>query len=523
MSISLEYSKINEGVKNPFRWYNTKQKWNHLRQLCHGDCKYKLTTPELTMLPFQVYAENITPPFSIAWAIYDENEHLVMALNPDNLKIVKVGNYWYFISDGQYISGRQELECGYYYSQITIVDAAMKITDWYSEIFYVDKKANLFFESPELEGAVQCLPVLQWWNDCGMVGEIYYGSTGYTNLIYLDADAVITELEPKIIREGFEDGNKEFIAAWKKRITTYRIDIGLVPPYIVEALGEMVLHENIQLTLPYELGSAKLRNVSLEITHEKEGNGCYALASITFEMDDITVTDKCCDDDIDEQPCLNSDIMPQLIPAPVGCGTINTITWANISGQLCNDGTNTDQIESIYVNCFLNNGIYEVRVNVFSMSAGTLTVDFNGGILGVISSAGQYSYYITNTTGTKTLKLIPSGFAGCIDYGLYLLSTRFLLNNSWTYSDDGICFKTGSTGELEFITNMVIGKFYRITLEVEINYGSATFKCGSESLTFTQSGTYTFIMTGSNYVRLEADTIESQICVKSLTACEVQQ
>lgn len=523
MSTQIEFPQINEGVKNPFRWYNTKQKWNHIRQLCLNECMYKLTTPELVMLPFQVYVKNATPGFSIAWVIYDINEHPVTGVSEDSLKIVKIGDYYYFISDGTYIQGREPLECGYYYSQITIVDGLNNVTDWYSEIFYVDKKANLFFETPELEGAVQCLPVLQWSNSCGMVGEIYYGNTGYSNLLYLDADCVIAENTPKIIQEGFEDGNKVFVPTWKKRVTTYSIDIGLVPPYIIDALGEMILHDTIKLILPYGQGAAVLSNVTLEVEHNTDGNGCFSLARLTFEMDDITVVDKCCNDDVNENPCISSEVMPVISQQNFFCSVLQNATWDFNFGYLCNDGSNTSDIEVVYVNCFNPAHLYVIKVEVANYVSGTLSVIFDGNTLDVLSANGTYYYYISNTSSPKTLLLTPSSFIGCTRSEMFRLSTGYSTGSAWTYSSDGFCHVNGQTGSLSITSDIEAGKTYRFTIEAVITFGSMIIDIGGEITTLTESGTYTITVTPANTsISISASSAEDDICLVSIAACLIQ-
>jgi hypothetical protein len=524
MSVNIEFPNINEGVKLPFRWYNSKQKWNHLRKLCLNECMYKLITPNNTLLPFQVYFKNAVPPFTITWSIYTVNEDWVMNLDPQYLKIIKVGNYYYFIYNGSYMEGRGELQCGYYYSQITITDSAAQTVTWYSEIFYVDLKANLFYETPELEGQIQCLPVLQWYNECGMVGEIYYGSTGFSNLLYLDSDAVITEIEPKIVQEGFEDGNKEFTATWKKRVTQYKLDIDLLPPYMIEALGEMLLHDVIKIHLPFGQGSATLNNVSMKVEHEPNGNGCYALASLTFEMDDITVVDKCCTDaGIDENPCLDSDIVPQLTMTQSGCATLQQASWTPSSGLFCNDGTNNSDIEVVYQNCFFPSRHYVIRITVANYVSGDVTVFFNNVQLGIINANGTYDYYIGGLSGSKTLKITPNAFNGCVGFTLYNALQGYNTAGGWTFNGTGFCNISGQTSNLEIIGSVQVGKRYRYTITVQITNGSLTLNFGGNIHTFTQSGTYTFENTAtSGDVIVSHSGAEANVCFDVITVCLIQ-
>lgn len=522
--MSIEFPQINEGVKSPYRWYNSKTKWNMARAVCQGDCMYKLISPTLVTLPFQIYGQGLEPPFGIAWVIYDLDNNPILTVDENTLRIVKIGDYWYFISDGTYIEGRTALSCGYYYSQITIVDNNAKVIDWFSEIFYVDLKANLFFETPALEDATQCLPVLQWWNDCGMVGNIYYGTIGFSNLFYLDAGAIIAEIQPQITLEGFEDGNKQFIAAFKKRITRYRIDIGLVPPYVVESLGEMILHENIRLTLPFGQGAAMLKNVLLDVEHEKDGNGCYALASITFEIDDVTVVDKCCADEADEQPCLGANIFPLSPPQEVSCPIISTATgWTSSGASVCNDGTVSDSYEQLYQNCFVSSATYRIVVIVDGYVSGSADVYFGGGLMGSISANGTYYYIINGASGSKLLEIIPSAFNGCIGATIEVINSGISTNNAWTFGDDGYCYKSGSTGILQYQSNIQPGNKYRVTVSVTVTSGSISLNFGGVVNSFSQTGTYSLIIDASNTdVFFDADTFESVVCVNSIEACMIQ-
>jgi hypothetical protein len=134
-----------------------------------------------------------------------------------------------------------------------------------------------------------------------------------------------------------------------------------------------------------------------------------------------------------------------------------------------------------------------------------------------------YNYYFSGVSGTKLLRIIPNAFNGCVTSDIFRLTDAYLLNNGWTYGEDGFCNKNGSLAQLEILAGLTIGKKYRFVIDVVITNGSVTFTAGSISNQITSSGQYTYTIKITNSdLYFTPDTTETQACITSITACEVQ-
>lgn len=174
---------------------------------------------------------------------------------------------------------------GISYSQLTIqtdAGAAICITN------PVVRKATLNYD--------RCYPALKWWNTCGNIGTFYYGDD-YFNLMYLDKEVELEELDPKYTIKGFDNGNDDFVPTFQKLLHYYKIKLGFLPRFVVDALLQVQLHDRRKLIFPDPLGESYIDNVEISVEHPKEIPGCFSEVEFKFSLPENTLSTGCCDDD----------------------------------------------------------------------------------------------------------------------------------------------------------------------------------------------------------------------------------
>lgn len=154
-----------------------------------------------------------------------------------------------------------------------------------------------FIQVEAIADDTACNARIRWSNSCQFVGNIFYPE-GYINEFFLDVGVEPISPVANIIREYDENGNKEKILRRQRRETTYNLEVGQIPWYVADALMEMSLHDNITLELANGLGTGTMKYVDVDITWDDFGVQCLASCNISFQLDDATVTDGCCDGDI---------------------------------------------------------------------------------------------------------------------------------------------------------------------------------------------------------------------------------
>lgn len=167
-------------------------------------------------------------------------------------------------------------------------------TESIGRVFFIEQSTRTFkLDNVEFatlsSDSMQCSVMFEWLSDCDF-GNIFYGS-GFTNRFYCPPDAPIGEPTYRIVREGTTNGNGDFIESFRKRQKVYKIEIGLVPEYIVDALMDMQLHPIKKVHLPDCAGYAIISDVNVSASWEFEG--CYANVEITFSIDEMVETGCC--------------------------------------------------------------------------------------------------------------------------------------------------------------------------------------------------------------------------------------
>lgn len=141
-----------------------------------------------------------------------------------------------------------------------------------------------------------CHMMLTWMNSCGVIGNLWYGDN-YLNKFFFELNTDIVNPESEIIQEFSENGDKDQLPTFKRRDTVWKIELGAIPWYLLDALDEMVLHDTITLTPLSYLGTAQqLDNVRVEYTWDDKFAPLFANATLFFTFSDPTIVSGCCDE-----------------------------------------------------------------------------------------------------------------------------------------------------------------------------------------------------------------------------------
>lgn len=385
-------------------------------------------------------------------------------------------------------------------------------------------------------GESTCNAKLVYSHDCDFLGNLYY-PTGYENEFFFDEGVEPIALTPNIIREYDENGNKDKILRRQRRETTYRLDVGYVPWYVADALVEMSLHDNITLHLAGDTGSGDLKNVEVEVDWDEFGDNCLAKCTISFQLEDATTTDGCCDDALIPPisvPCT------ELFCDPLLDGTeavVTDFTYTDIEAielglsvddtpttgagttwtgqQLCTgDEAVTTGSDFIDFNKTLVDGQkYRISFTVDSIISGSLTFFLNGVTGGTISAPGDYEYFFVPDPGSPVTRFqftASSDFRGCITFNSIdiWVPCATPLSYGWLGYEDGLIFGGSLTGNgtLQFDD---ISSNYVYSIEIDYSIPSdgdcLRIQIGSNivatiiSGTVPAEGTYSFTFDPRNY------------------------
>ena len=110
---------------------------------------------------------------------------------------------------------------------------------------------------------------LRWWNDCDF-GQIYYAG-GYKNIFYYETE--IGKPSYEVDQDSNENGNGVEVVLSQVRKKVYQFEV-YVPEYMVDALVDMSLHDNIQLSTTDGLFMSMIRNVEVIPQSEEISNDC---------------------------------------------------------------------------------------------------------------------------------------------------------------------------------------------------------------------------------------------------------
>lgn len=195
-----------------------------------------------------------------------------------------------------------------------------------------DGKVDRISVKPAGVNENSCHMRLVYKMSCGNLGQIYYES-GLQVTHYLDPESEIIGINPTIQVEVEESGDREQVEVFKRRETEYRLPLGLMPAYLVDALAEMCLHDTITLYRENDLGGSKIIKPRLEVSHDSQGGDCLATVNLYFQIDESTITDGCCGlFEVAPDPCIGNEPELEFSGLTAVCeGTSISITVDNVA------------------------------------------------------------------------------------------------------------------------------------------------------------------------------------------------
>ena len=163
-------------------------------------------------------------------------------------------------------------------------------------------------------GAAQgdCFPRLDW-SHCGNVGNTYYGG-GFTNAIYLPADAQPILPDTKLVIEAEEDQNGDAVETFRRKETRWSVHVGMVPWWVLDALSDLPLHDTVIMNYR-DGGSDEITAISINVERPDGFGECLADVTISYQIESEAVA--CCDkfDPPCASPCTEAYDYDDAVPA----------------------------------------------------------------------------------------------------------------------------------------------------------------------------------------------------------------
>lgn len=378
------------------------------RPIGTGGLDYKLYSFKDRFLPFQVrlpiseggYTDDIGVD---DWFLYDCEGNLVVDIgfsSPTAISQIDIETvygdaiYYTYKADTGLLLGT--LPSGYYYFEIVIPNDNGR--SLISELFYI----------PKNDSEYDTLTLVESWNSCDLPDVIY--QKGFVNKFFLDGRMLLGE--PKVEKEGFENGAGEFIETMARYIDRYSYD-NIFPEYIYHALLYMRMHDNVWLTEPTTKRRGQMTISKVSPTWDKGGKS----VEIKLELEQVRriVKGGCCEnktfssiivveavDDIykiDNNTNASPYILGNILSNDIG-QNISIVT----TGTIISSGGNTVQLSSngsfSYNIPFMISGYdtftYTIQDQYGAQSVGTVLLSFapfnavNDSFFVSISSAGTY-------------------------------------------------------------------------------------------------------------------------------------
>lgn len=397
----------------------------------------------------------------------------------------------------------------------------------------------------EISEISQCYPSLSWSHNCAFLGNIYYPE-GFESLFYMEAGVEPIALTPNIIREYDENGNKDKILRRQRRETTYKLQVGYVPWYVADALVEMSLHDNITLNLIGDNGSGTLKNVEVEVDWDEFGENCYAMCNISFQLEDATVTDGCCDDALIPPisvPCSERFCDPELDnveaavtdfsytdPVAIEQGlsveeapTLDSLVEFIDYNQLCTVDEGVDDANDIidFRKILVDGQKYNIVITIDSLLSGEIEFYMNGVYGGSMSATGTYTYYFVpdpGSTDTRFELRAHGTFRGCVTLEAINIwvPCAIPVGYGWLGYEDGLIFSGTASGNSSLSLEDISSNYvYDIDIDYEFAStgdcikieigGNIVATIDSDEVPLT--GTYSFTYDPRNYSEVQDDDL----------------
>jgi hypothetical protein len=277
------FPQINGQVKAALRWYDDETLLTRYSRACKSesmDCPFAASFVNGFILPFQFQAGTGTVTIT-EWKLRNINTGLITPLDSfiSLLRVDQLAN-----PTRTYITLEQPFDTSINFFTATL---EMVITTnngtYYSETF----------KGCGTEDEMDSCHFTLKWRSCGDVGTLKYTGNTFENILHLSNDrADVNRPTPEFSEETEDTADGGKVVVQNRRENRWNLKIADVPWYTLDALAEMVLHDQVKLRVPGNSAFDTISNLEMSITWVSD---CRATVDITFTADDSTTVGGCCD------------------------------------------------------------------------------------------------------------------------------------------------------------------------------------------------------------------------------------
>lgn len=269
-------------IQSPFAWYSNSIYLEQFSSACASNgCPLFLFAPSDRLLPFQIRIAKSGAPLvlnSLQITVNCQSNIMDISDNLSDIEIESDDLYYYVIYKG---TAQMEFNTGSGLVPLELPEGiynAKLVTNkgtFYSESFCTKSTEEL-----------QAYYKVEWWQQCDVAeGSPVMYSTGYKNLVYLDADLLAPKLE--IEEDSEKDGLGNAIPVLQRFIHRYRISTVAQLQSVVMALCTIPMHTSNLITFP-DARSTEMKLVKPDPAFQE----CGGL--LVLEFQEVTIIKSAC-------------------------------------------------------------------------------------------------------------------------------------------------------------------------------------------------------------------------------------
>jgi hypothetical protein len=139
------------------------------------------------------------------------------------------------------------------------------------------------------------------WRSCGDVGTVLYHDRGYENILFLkEGEHAVQDPTPIIGEQRQPDSKGKEVLFQARKDVDWTFRLGKMPWYLVDALTETPMLNDVRLRVPNGTGYDKITDIRFTVTWI---DTCEAEVTMVFRVDESTANTRCCDEyEVEEQP-----------------------------------------------------------------------------------------------------------------------------------------------------------------------------------------------------------------------------
>ena len=212
--------------------------------------------------------------------------------------------------------------------------------------------------------------IIEWWNSTDIGNTLY--SRGFKNRVILDTILGLPETLEVVV--GDSDGEGGVIPSFQRRSKQYKFEV-YVPEFMVDALNDIRLHDNINITDDLGIIYPVANRNTFEVGDGTWSNtGCSKLLTIAFQTGERVIRTNCpeegCENIIEATTCTSTSIVADF-------ALWNTLSeWTYL---FLNGGTNYD-LTSLHIDINNTSGL-ETYLNGLGIGTWTVVLDGTGNVL----------------------------------------------------------------------------------------------------------------------------------------------